>query len=268
MRVWIIAGSSSGVGKTSLAEKLTDILPHSIYVKIGHGKTQNIKAANYFTDIEKALKFIEHQKEIFDNCIVESTRLVGQIKADIVIYLDSPDLDPRPDSDFLKKNADIIIGKSSNVSEWRSKLGALELPSGVLKKIMRAFESQDEFLSGGHLVLKSKIWFTRDGETVFGEGLARLLRSIDKCGTLTGAAKFEGLSYRHAWGDLKKAEERLGFKLVERSPGGKSGGSAILTGKARKLLEGYEQFKHRINRENQKWFEKIMTEIIRETESE
>ena len=262
MRVWLIAGSSSGVGKTTLAEKLAKILSLSAIVKVGHGQPKSYKGKNYFKDINKALKFIERQKENSRNCIIESTRLVSKINADIVIYLDSPELDPRHDSDFLRKNADIILGKTSNSSEWRSKLGNLKLPSGVLKKIIKILESQDEFLAGGHLVLKSKIWFTKDGETVFGEGLARLLKAIETLGSLSAASRFEGVSYRHAWGNLKKSEDRLGFKLVERRAGGKSGGTAILTPKAKKLLDGYEQFKHRINRENQKWFEEIKKEII------
>ena len=262
MRLWLIAGSSSGVGKTTLAEKLVEILPGSVHVKLGHGQVKSGKAPNFFTSTEKAFEFIKREEDNFDHCIIESTRLVGKIKTDVVIFLESRDFEPRSDSDVLESKADIILGKSSNAHEWRDKLGHLELPVGILKRIIRILEAQDEFLAGSRLVLKSKIWFTKDGLTVFGEGIARLLRAIETHGSLSAAARFEGVSYRHAWGDLKKAEERLGFKLVERHAGGKSGGTAKLTPKAKNLLKGYEQFKHRINHENQKWFEKFNKEII------
>ena len=49
-----------------------------------------------------------------------------------------------------------------------------------------------------------------------------------------------GISYRKAWGDIKKAEELLGYELTEKIRGGINGGKSNLTGKAKNLLEAYD----------------------------
>ena len=68
----------------------------------------------------------------------------------------------------------------------------------------------------------------------------RLLKAIHERGSLKSAAAEMGVSYRKAWGDLKKAEELLGYELVIRQRGGRDGGASSLTEKAIKLLEAYE----------------------------
>jgi len=56
---------------------------------------------------------------------------------------------------------------------------------------------------------------------------------------LKAAAEHLGMSYRKAWGDIKKAEELLGYNLTDKHRGGKDGGKSILTDKAKNLLEAY-----------------------------
>jgi molybdate transport system regulatory protein len=45
------------------------------------------------------------------------------------------------------------------------------------------------------------------------------------------------MSYRHAWGVIKKIEHRAGFKIVETKLGGKDGGGAQLTPKGKAFVE-------------------------------
>ncbi|GAF99801.1 unnamed protein product, partial [marine sediment metagenome] len=71
---------------------------------------------------------------------------------------------------------------------------------------------------------KSKVWIELGGEPVFGDGKARLLRCIEKTGSLTEAAEALGMSYRGLWGRLGQMERRLGVKLVTRKAGGRGGG--------------------------------------------
>ena len=79
------------------------------------------------------------------------------------------------------------------------------------------------------LIPKFKLWFsTADSEGVFGDGKWRLLKAIDDKGSLKKAAESLGISYRKAWGDLKKAESCLGTRLIEKIRGGKDGGKTIL----------------------------------------
>ncbi len=89
--------------------------------------------------------------------------------------------------------------------------------------------------------LNYKLWLSSvTGDGVIGDTEYRLLKHILESKSLKAAAEEIGVSYRKAWGDLKKAEEVLGYSLLERQRGGKSGGMSIVTEKARKLLEAYE----------------------------
>lgn len=64
-----------------------------------------------------------------------------------------------------------------------------------------------------------------------------LLAALDKVGNLAAAAKICELSYRHAWGMVRKAEKALGVALIETS---RRQGSK-LTEFARELLHKYRQ---------------------------
>ena len=72
--------------------------------------------------------------------------------------------------------------------------------------------------------IKLKVWFELDGEYIFGDGRAELLRLIEQLGSITKAASTLRMSYRHAWGQVRRLEERLGIKLVETRTGGRGGG--------------------------------------------
>jgi len=92
-----------------------------------------------------------------------------------------------------------------------------------------------------------KLWLSSDvAEGAFGDGKWRLLKAIGKEGSLSAAAKMLGISYRKAWGDIKKAEENLGVALVEKQHGGKAGGSTLLTDAGKKWIEAYTQFQQEV----------------------
>jgi molybdate transport system regulatory protein len=78
------------------------------------------------------------------------------------------------------------------------------------------------------------------GEGILEEDRYKLLQQIKEKGSLKAAADEMKISYRKAWGDLKKAESLLGYELIARQRGGKSGGQSHLTEKAIKLLEAYD----------------------------
>ena len=86
-----------------------------------------------------------------------------------------------------------------------------------------------------------KLWIaTTSWAGVFGEGRYRLLSLIHIHGSLKKAAETNGISYRKAWGDIKKTEARIGRKLLVRECGGKGGGGSRLTPFAQELLKAYE----------------------------
>ncbi len=93
-----------------------------------------------------------------------------------------------------------------------------------------------------------KIWLsTIKGEGIMGDGKWRLLKTIDEKGSLKAASENLGISYRKAWGDIKKAEKLLGFELTEKHRGGKHGGNSILTENGGRLVEAYKELHKKIN---------------------
>jgi molybdate transport system regulatory protein len=91
------------------------------------------------------------------------------------------------------------------------------------------------------IFLNYKLWLSSvTGEGIIEEDRYKLLQLIKEKGSLKAAAEEMKISYRKAWGDLKKAEELLGYELLSRQRGGKDGGQSQLTGKAVKLLEAYD----------------------------
>lgn len=83
------------------------------------------------------------------------------------------------------------------------------------------------------------------GEVFFGPGLAMLLRALEKTGSLKKAADSIDMSYSKGWYAVKRAEEALGFTLIEKRCGGSGGGGSCLTEKGRDFLEKYQEFERK-----------------------
>ena len=90
--------------------------------------------------------------------------------------------------------------------------------------------------------VRYKLWL-EEGEHIFGEGLFELLQEVDRLGSINQAARSLKMSYRQAWGQIKKAEERLGQPLLITRVGGETGGGAELTPAGRQMVQRYQQFK-------------------------
>jgi len=94
-----------------------------------------------------------------------------------------------------------------------------------------------------------KLWMVNEkGESVFGDGLAELLESIDKYHSLLEAAQHLEMSYRYALHRITLAEERLGQLLVTRVRGGaKGGGSSEVTDFGKDLVVRYRKAQARLD---------------------
>ena len=112
------------------------------------------------------------------------------------------------------------------------------------------------------IFLKYRIWLENtDGEGILGDGKLKLIKCIGELGSLKAAADKMGVSYRKAWGNVKEAEEKLGFVLVERHRGGQHGGQSNLTEEGEKLIDAYDElmleFDTAIYKITKKFFNKI-----------
>ena len=98
--------------------------------------------------------------------------------------------------------------------------------------------------------IRLNVWLETTEGILFGIGRAELLDKIEECGSLKKAAEEMCMSYRAAWGKIKKTEEVLGFKLIEKERGNKTG--YRLTEAARVLKMNYRE-----------WYGAIETEALR-----
>jgi molybdate transport system regulatory protein len=93
-------------------------------------------------------------------------------------------------------------------------------------------------------------WLETKEGLLFGVGRAELLDKIEELGSLRKAAEEMSMSYRAAWGKIKRTEEILGFKLIEKERGNKTGFQLTEAGRA--LKANYRN-----------WYRAIETEAVR-----
>ena len=102
--------------------------------------------------------------------------------------------------------------------------------------------------------VRSKIWLEVDGAPFLGDGRYRLLRAIERNGSINAAARELGLSYRKAWAQLAVMEDHAPFPLLERRAGGKAGGATTLTEETVRLLEAYGTLREAVKRDADRHF--------------
>jgi molybdate transport system regulatory protein len=110
-----------------------------------------------------------------------------------------------------------------------------------------------------NVFLEYGVWLTkRESEGRLDDKLVKLLAEIRINGSLRSAADSIGLSYRKAWGDIRKAEEFIGFALVEKIRGGRHGGLSRLTAGGEELVAAFgqlhQEFDKAIYRTTKKFF--------------
>lgn len=90
----------------------------------------------------------------------------------------------------------------------------------------------DNFKITSKVMIKSN-----DRKGSYGPGVDRLIREVDKTGSLNQATKNMDMSYSKAWKLVNKTEEMLGFDLIERHSGAKG---SELTKEGKELLAFYD----------------------------
>lgn len=84
--------------------------------------------------------------------------------------------------------------------------------------------------------LRGRLQLEKDGAPFLGAGRIDLLEAIDRCGSITRAARSVGLSYKAAWDAVDAMNNQADAPLVSRSVGGRKGGGTRLTDYGRKVL--------------------------------
>ena len=101
-----------------------------------------------------------------------------------------------------------------------------------------------------------KLMFVSESK-FFGPGPVNLLKEIDICGNVRDACEKCGFSYSKGWTILKRCEEELGYKIVERQAGGQTGGAARVTEKGHILVDVYDELEAELSEMAEKRFPEI-----------
>lgn len=99
-----------------------------------------------------------------------------------------------------------------------------------------------------------------DGDYSFGPGVARLLKGIERYGSLKKAAEAMHMSYSKAWTVIKNAESIWGFSLLHRHVGGAHGGSSSLTTAGKAVVAKYEELRQVVIATAEKEFNTLFCE--------
>jgi molybdate transport system regulatory protein len=247
--VWAICRAAKGGGKTSLAQALAHVLPHSTYAKCEHGKPATDKPLEFFSDPKEVLTFIDKSRASCEHIIIESNSPDCLDQANIVIFIDAGEKEAnvRSDADRLRSRADIVILPDSRLPDCTEKLRKVICADSLLQSISRVLSKQQLDFHDIRPQVRLKIWLEREDRPILGKGLVHLLQNVQNLGTLQAAAKVSAISYRHAWNMIHNAEENLGRKLIHRRTGGRSGGKSVLTDTGRTLIEIFAQLDHDVH---------------------
>lgn len=74
-----------------------------------------------------------------------------------------------------------------------------------------------------------------------GRGKIALLEAINRCGSISAAAREQGMSYRRAWMLIDQINSLFDRALVTTAAGGTHGGGAVLTAFGHDLIAAYRQ---------------------------
>lgn len=95
--------------------------------------------------------------------------------------------------------------------------------------------------------LKAQLLLRKGRDSAVGESRVRLLRQIAAQGSITAAAKVEGLSYKGAWDAVQALNNLAGRPLVVAQTGGRQGGKAEVTPAGRALIEAFDRIEGVLN---------------------
>lgn len=109
--------------------------------------------------------------------------------------------------------------------------------------------------------LKLKAQLMTDGEIAFGPGKADLLDAIDKAGSISGAARLMGLSYRRAWLLVDTMNRCFREPVVESGRGGIERGGAQVTPFGRLILADYRKLQRALDTASARQAEKLRARL-------
>jgi molybdate transport system regulatory protein len=89
-------------------------------------------------------------------------------------------------------------------------------------------------------------WIDKDNKSFLGKGRIKLLKLIDKYGSISKAAKEMKMSYKAAWDAVDIINSLSKKAVVEKQSGGKGGGGTYLTEYGKKLIKNFDELENEV----------------------
>jgi len=145
MKVIVVSGARSNVGKTHLARALCSLLPGAVRVKIGHHARKPGRDINLYP-IGTSYSTISANHSDAPFLIIESNRILQEITPDCVIYL--PGDDPKPSAKLAIKKADIIRGESIPDSKISLLARRMECDEALIRAVVELTKREEGCAEG------------------------------------------------------------------------------------------------------------------------
>ncbi|WP_433705343.1 TOBE domain-containing protein [Paraburkholderia sacchari] len=120
-----------------------------------------------------------------------------------------------------------------------------------------AVADQSASAEAASLGVGGSVWFQAGPQVLGGAARIALLAAIRETGSITGAAKAVGMSYKGAWDAIDAMNNLAGEPLVVRATGGKGGGGTTLTPRAQRLISTFSA----IEREHRHFLERAAVAV-------
>jgi hypothetical protein len=134
MKVIVISGASSHVGKTTVARNLQALLEGATLVKIGHGRFDP-EIKNHFYPLGTPFETIRTGHAEADWLLIESNAVLREIRPDLTIYLEGEN--PKPSAEYARSRADIVSGQHVDRKKVARLAARLGVPASLVRTMVR-----------------------------------------------------------------------------------------------------------------------------------
>jgi hypothetical protein len=140
MKVIVVSGASSQVGKTTLAAGLQGLLEGAEVINVGHG-TRKAHGRNHFYESGTSFPTIRENHRDAPWLVIESNSILREMQPDLVIYLEGEN--PKLSAEYARFRADIISGRDVEQEDAAVLAARLGITLDLMQAIIRLVRGMD-----------------------------------------------------------------------------------------------------------------------------
>jgi len=134
MKVIVVSGASSNVGKTTVARRLQSLLDGARLVKIGHGKHRP-EVPDLLYPMGTSFETVRSDHGDAKWLLIESNAILLETQPDLLIYLEGEN--PKPSAKEARVRADILSGQFLDRDAVVALAARLTVTVDLMRQIVR-----------------------------------------------------------------------------------------------------------------------------------